>query len=206
MNILPETIQLISNQFTRFQGIGGKTAQRMALNLIRWDKDDIERLGLLIQESASSVGFCEQCHLIASENLCPVCQDKGRDENILCIVEDSMDVLAIEKTGLFNGYYHVLGGHLSPLDGIGPEQLNLQNLKARIHADIEIIFALNTSVEGETTSLYLQRLLSEDVKHITRLARGIPVGGELEYTDVATLTRALEERHSLCSCTPFPMH
>lgn len=197
MKILPDSLDQITEQFARFPGIGKKTAQRMAFQLLDWSGDEVKRLGDVILQSSEKLTNCTVCHLITEADPCPVCQDTERDDSLLCIVEDSKDVVAIEETSRFSGKYHVLGGVLSPLDGVGPDQLNIEGLLARVSETNEAIIAMNPTVEGETTSLYLARLLSERGIKVTRLARGIPSGGDLEYIDGVTLGRALEDRHEV---------
>jgi len=197
MKIIPESLDRISEQFSRFPGIGKKTAQRMAFQILEWNREDVQRLGEVIIQSNQNLRHCSICNLITEADPCPVCLDTRRDDSLLCIVEDSRDVVAIEETSRFNGKYHILGGVLSPLDGIGPDQLNLQNLKPRLDALKELVIAMNPSVEGETTSLYLAKLLNDRDIKVTRLARGIPSGGDLEYIDGVTLGRALDDRHEL---------
>jgi len=197
MKILPESLNRITEQFSRFPGIGKKTAQRMAFQILEWNREDVQKLGEVIISSSENLKHCSICNLITEADPCPVCLDTRRDNTILCIVEDSKDVVAIEETSRFSGKYHVLGGVLSPLDGIGPDQLNLRTLKARLDDIQEIVIAMNPSVEGETTSLYLAKILQNRKIKVTRLARGIPSGGDLEYIDGVTLGRALDDRHEL---------
>ncbi len=197
MKILPDSLERITEQFSRFPGIGKKTAQRMAFQLIEWNQEDVQRLGEVIVQSSEKLSTCSKCNLITEADPCPVCLDTRRDDSILCIVEDSKDVVAIEETSRFSGKYHVLGGVLSPLEGIGPDQLNMRTLFARLDTVNEIIIAMNPSVEGETTSLYLAKVLQDKDIKVTRLARGIPSGGDLEYIDGVTLGRALDDRHEL---------
>ncbi len=197
MKILPDSLDRITLQFSRFPGIGKKTAQRMAFQLLDWNREDVQLLGEVILSCNDKLRHCSICNLITEADPCPVCLDPRRDNSLLCVVEDSKDVIAIEETSRFNGKYHILGGVLSPLDGIGPDQLYLKSLLARLDTVDEIIIAMNPSVEGETTSLYLAKLLQERQIKITRLARGIPSGGDLEYIDGVTLGRALDERHEL---------
>ncbi|NQV14233.1 recombination protein RecR [bacterium] len=197
MKILPDSLDRITQQFSRFPGIGKKTAQRMAFQLLDWDQEDVQQLGEVIVQSREKLRSCSICNLITETDPCPVCLDTRRDESILCIVEDSRAVVAIEETTRFSGKYHVLGGVLSPLEGVGPDQLNIQNLLTRLDGVKELVIAMNPSVEGETTSLYLVRLLQEKEIKVTRLARGIPSGGDLEYIDGVTLGRALDDRHEL---------
>jgi len=197
MKILPDSLDRITQQFSKFPGIGRKTAQRMAFQLLEWDKSDVQQLGDVITSSVEKLTHCTTCNLITETDPCPVCRDTRRDDKVLCLVEDSRDVVAIEETSRFSGKYHILGGVLSPLEGIGPDQLNIRNLMSRLDGVEEVIIAMNPSVEGETTSLYLARMLQEREIRITRLARGIPSGGDLEYIDGVTLGRALDERHEL---------
>jgi len=197
MKILPDSLERITEQFSRFPGIGKKTAQRMAFQLIEWNPEDVQQLGNVIIQSTERLRQCSICNLITEADPCPVCLDTRRDGSILCIVEDSKDVVAIEETSRFSGKYHILGGVLSPLEGIGPDQLNIRNLLSRLDDIKEIIIAMNPSVEGETTSLYLARILHDKDIKVTRLARGIPSGGDLEYIDGITLGRALDDRHEL---------
>ena len=197
MKILPDSLERITEQFSRFPGIGKKTAQRMAFQILEWNREDVQRLGEVIIQTREKLSHCSICNLITETDPCPVCLDTRRDDSILCVVEDSKDVVAIEETSRFKGKYHVLGGILSPLDGVGPDQLNIQNLLSRLDEVQEIVIAMNPSVEGETTSLYLARILQNREIKITRLARGIPSGGDLEYIDGITLGRALDERHEL---------
>ncbi len=197
MKILPDSLDRITQQFSRFPGIGKKTAQRMAFQLLEWNREDVQLLGEVIIGSNDKLKHCSVCNLITEADPCPVCLDTRRDASILCVVEDSKDVLALEETSRFNGKYHILGGVLSPLEGIGPDQLHIKSLMARLDAIDEIIVAMNPSVEGETTSLYLAKLLQDRQIKITRLARGIPTGGDLEYIDGVTLGRALDDRHEL---------
>lgn len=197
MKILPDSLDRITQQFSRFPGIGKKTAQRMAFQLLEWQKEDVKHLGEVIVQSTEKLSHCSVCHLITETDPCPVCTDTRRDDTILCIVEDSKDVVAIEETSRFGGKYHILGGVLSPLEGVGPDQLNIKKLFTRLDDVQEVIIAMNPSVEGETTSLYLARLLQDRNVMVTRLARGIPSGGDLEYIDGVTLGRALDDRHEL---------
>ena len=169
----------------------------MAFQLLDWNREDVQHLGEVIIQSMDKLRHCSVCNLITEADPCPVCLDTRRDDSLLCIVEDSKDVVAIEETSRFNGKYHILGGVLSPLDGIGPDQLNIKTLHARMDDVQEIIIAMNPSVEGETTSLYLAKILQSRKIKITRLARGIPSGGDLEYIDGVTLGRALDDRHEL---------
>lgn len=197
MKLLPESLELITEQLARFPGIGKKTAQRMAFDLLKWPGDDVRHLGDLLKDSVEKIGKCSVCGLVAEIDPCPICAHPTRDGSVLCVVEDTMDVVAIERTGRFRGKYHILGGVLSPLEGVGPDALNIEAFLRRLGDVEEIILALNPSVEGETTALYIARLLKDRPIKMTRLARGVPMGGDLEYIDEATLGRALDERNPL---------
>ncbi|MBF0399229.1 MAG: recombination protein RecR [Magnetococcales bacterium] len=182
--------------FCRFPGIGRKSAQRMVHHLLRQGKEEVEQLLRALQDLADRVGQCVVCHNLAEGELCWICNNDRRDASLLCVVEESMDLLAIERAGLFNGYYHVLGGRLNPLGGMGPEQLNLTTLEARLRSGqtTELIIATNPTVEGEATAHYVAQMAAPLVARLTRLAYGMPMGGELEYLDESTLYQALAGR------------
>ena len=179
-------------------GVGPKTAQRLALHIIKKPEAEVTRLANAILEAKKQVGFCHTCFHLSAQPICEICANKNRDNSIICVVEDSRDVIALEKTREFQGKYHVLGGVISPMDGIGPEQLNIQSLLKRVTKEKtkEVILAISPSVEGETTTLYLGQLLKPFTK-VTRIAFGLPMGGDLEYADEVTLARALEGRREL---------
>jgi len=194
LQAFPDSANRLIEEFSQLPGIGKKTAQRLAFHLLKSESKKAYRLADALKEIKIKVRSCTICDGITEENPCKICSDIRRDNSILCIVEDAPDIYAFEKTNSFRGKYHVLGGALSPLDGIGPDELNINKLLERIEPGMEIVIATNPSVEGETTALYLAKILSDENVKVTRLARGIPVGGDLEYTDEATLIRAMEGR------------
>jgi recombination protein RecR len=185
-------------QLQKLPGIGPKSAQRLALHLIDRPEADIQALAAALVAAKSQVGYCQQCHFLSAEPVCEICRNPQRDGHTLCVVSDPRDVIALEKTREYRGKYHVLGGVISPMDGIGPEQLNIQSLVKRVDREEiqETIVAIGPSIEGETTTLYLGRLLKPLVK-VTRIAFGLPMGGELEYADEVTLAKALEGRREI---------
>ena len=192
-------VQVLIDELGRLPGIGPKSAQRIAFHLLKVPADDAARLAHAISDAKARVRFCERCFNVSEGALCPICSDEGRDSSILCVVEESRDIVAVEKTGEFRGRYHVLLGAMSPLEGIGPEQLKIRELVARIEPEgvEEIILCTNPNTEGEVTAMYLARLLKPIGLRVTRIASGLPVGGDLEYADELTLGRALEGRRSV---------
>ena len=197
MQSLPDSANRLIDEFSRLPGIGRKTAQRLAFHLLNSEKETVYRLSDALKDIKIKVQDCSLCHGITEDDPCKICNDVKRDDRLLCIVENAYDIFIFEKTNSFRGKYHVLGGALSPLDGIGPDNLNVDTLVRRIQPGMEIILATNPSVEGETTALYLAKVLAEKDVTVSRLARGIPVGGDLEYVDEATLIRAMEGRTSV---------
>ena len=194
---LPSSVNKLIEELSNFPGIGKKTAQRLAFHILKTHKNKILSLSQSLKDVKSKIIFCSICHGITELDPCVICNDENRT-SILCVVEEAEDIFIFEKTNSFGCKYHVLGGALSPLDGIGPDELNIDSLLKRIEPDMEIIVATNSSIEGETTSLYLNKVLSNFKKiKVTRLARGLPVGGDLEYIDEATLIRAVEGRTSI---------
>lgn len=197
-SFLPLSLQNLIDEFARLPGIGPKSAQRLAMYFLHSPDHRLENLASTLTNLKKGLRFCEECWNIAEGNLCKICQDPLRIKNQICVVEEILDVVALEKTRHFKGVYHVLHGVLSPVDGIGPEQLKAEALLGRIEKlpkdDLEIIIATNPSVEGETTALYLMRLLKPFNVRVTRIARGLPAGGDLDYADEITLTRALQGR------------
>jgi len=190
-----EALQHLIEEFSRLPGIGRKTAQRLALHILKQSRDDVVRMARALVDVKDRIRSCSVCCNITEQDPCSVCASPKRDRALICVVEEPNDVIAVEKTNDFRGLYHVLGGSLSPLDGIGPEELKVKELLARITPEIvEVILALNPNVEGEATTIYLTRLLKPLGVRVSRIARGIPVGGDLEFTDEATLARALEGR------------
>ena len=194
-----QPVQTLIDELGRLPGIGPKSAQRIAFHLLKIPVDDVTRLAEAITDAKARTRFCERCFNVADDTLCPICKDDGRDTTVLCVVEESRDIVALEKTGEFRGRYHVLLGAMSPLEGIGPEQLKIRELVARIEPEgvEEIILCTNPNTEGEVTAMYLARLLNPIGLTVTRIASGLPVGGDLEYADELTLGRALEGRRSI---------
>ena len=197
MDALPESLNRLVDGLSDFPGIGKKTAERMAFYLLKSNDGWAQNLAKAIMDVKEQIHECPICHNISDTSPCSICSDAKRDPSLLCVVEDTTDLVVFEKTNHFRGKYHVLGGVLSPLDGIGPEDLHFDTLLERINGEEEVIIATNPSAEGETTALYLAKLLKEHNIKVTRLASGIPVGGELEYTDEATLVSALEGRREI---------
>jgi recombination protein RecR len=197
LNSFPESINDLIEEFSRLPGIGRKTAQRLTFYILKQNADKVNLLSNALSSVKLRIKDCSICHGISEKDYCPICLDTRRDKNVLCVVENSQDVFVFEKTNSFKGMYHVLGGVLSPLDGIGPEDLNISSLLLRIQSGMEVVLATNSSVEGDTTSLYLTKILEEKDVKVTRLARGLPVGGDLDYIDEATLIRAMEGRTSV---------
>jgi recombination protein RecR len=191
-----ESIEQLAEQFAQLPGIGRKTAQRLALYVLKMSRDEVVTMAKALVNVKDKVRYCTICSNITETDPCAICSNTKRERSSICVVEEPHDVLAIEKTNEFKGLYHVLGGALSPLDGIGPEELKIKELLQRISTSTieEIILALNPNVEGETTTLYLSRLLKPLGIKVTRIARGLPVGSDLEFADEATLSRAFEGR------------
>jgi recombination protein RecR len=197
-------LELLIEELKKLPTIGQKSAQRLAMHLLKMPKDEALRLAEAIRVVKEQVGFCNLCGNFGDTDPCLICQDPRRDGSLLCVVEQPVDVLAFERTGTFRGRYHVLGGALSPLDGTTPEDLRIQPLLQRLQpadgngsAITEVILATNPNVTGEATALYLSRLLSPLGVKVTRIARGVPMGSDLEYSDLVTLARALEGRREL---------
>ena len=186
-------------ELSKLPGIGRKTAQRLALFILKCSDEDVNKLVNSLLELKTKLHYCSKCYNLAVEDLCDICQNPKRDQTILCVVEEASDVIAIEKTNEFNGVYHVIGGVLSPLSGIGPEDLKIKELIKRFEDEriSEVILALNADTEGETTALYLARLIKPMVTKVTRIARGLPIGGDLEFADEATIGRAMLSRNLL---------
>jgi len=191
-----ESIEQLAEQFAQLPGIGRKTAQRLALYVLKMSRDEVVTMAKALVNVKDKVRYCSICSNITETDPCAICSNTKRERSFICVVEEPHDVLAIEKTNEFKGLYHVLGGALSPLDGIGPDELKIKELLQRISTSTieEIILALNPNVEGETTTLYLSRLLKPLGIKVTRIARGLPVGSDLEFADEAPLSRAFEGR------------
>ena len=199
MAVYTAPVQSLIDELGRLPGVGPKSAQRIAFHLLKIPIDDVARLATAITEAKARVRFCARCFNFADGELCPICLDDRRDPTVLCVVEESRDIVSIEKTGEFKGRYHVLLGAMSPLDGIGPEQLKMKELFARIEPESieEVILCTNPNTEGEVTAMYIARMMKPFGVRVTRIASGLPVGGDLEYADELTLGRALEGRREL---------
>lgn len=201
---LIEPVGRLIEALARLPGIGPKTAQRLTYHLLRAPEGEARSLAAALVAVRDEVVFCDRCFNISDAPLCPICRDPARDASRLCIVEEPLDVLAIERTGAFRGGYHVLHGAISPIDGIGPERLRIRELFARVDAARdageqldEVVLATNPTLEGEATAMYLAERLEASVGRVTRIARGLPVGGDLEYADEVTLIRAFQGRREL---------
>ncbi len=199
MDTTPKPVQRLIEAFSRLPGIGPKSASRLTYFLIRSQSDEVGELAEALKELRERIQFCSVCFNITEHSPCPICESDERDRSVICVVEEPLDVLAIERTREYRGLYHVLHGVISPMDGIGPEDLRIRELTDRVSDGRvkEIILATNPSLEGENTAMYIQRKLMTSGIKITRLARGLPMGGDLEYADEITLIRALEGRREL---------
>lgn len=200
MSSYARPLEVLIDELGRLPGIGPKSAQRIAFHLLNVDRTDVQRLSDALIDVKDKVRFCERCFNVSEGPECEVCADPSRDQQVLCVVEEPKDIAALERTGAFRGRYHVLMGAINPLEGVGPEQLKVKELATRIASeDIEeIIICTNPNLEGETTAAYIARMLSSfDMIKVTRLASGLPVGGDLDYADELTLGRALEGRSAL---------
>ncbi|MBL7743934.1 MAG: recombination protein RecR [Chitinophagaceae bacterium] len=184
------------NEFAKLPGIGKKTALRLVLHLLKQNTSEVAHFSQVIERMRSEIKFCQRCFNVADADICSICSNSMRKQEIICVVENIRDVIAIESTQQYNGTYHVLGGVISPLDGIGPDQLNIESLVSRIQKEKteELIFALNPTIQGDTTIYYIQKKLQPCSLRITTIARGIAFGGELEYADEMTLARSLQNR------------
>ena len=192
-------MQAMIDALSRLPSVGPKSAQRIAFHLLKTDRDEVTRLTRAIDEARDSVRFCERCFNFSESTLCHICSDERRDASTLCVVEESRDVVAIEKTGQFRGRYHVLLGAINPLEGVGPEHLKMRELLLRLEPESvsEVILCLNPNTEGDVTTMYLARILKPLGVKVTQLAMGLPVGGDLEYADEVTLGRALTGRREV---------
>lgn len=193
------TLNKLIEQFSKFPGIGPKSAQRLAMHLLKGSLEEAKALAYAIVKAKQSLGYCKICNNISDEEICPVCGDFRRDKSTICVVEEPKDVIALEKAGAYQGVYHVLLGAISPLDGVSPEELKIKELLQRVKENKiqEIIIATDSDAEGEVTALYLAGLLKAQAVKTTRIACGIPAGGNLEYADQATLSKALEGRREV---------
>ena len=183
------------NEFAKLPGIGKKTALRLVLHLLKEDAEDVQHFSDVLSRMRTEIKFCQRCHNVADADICSICANSMRKQDVICVVENIRDVIALESTQQFNGTYHVLGGVISPLDGIGPSQLNIETLVNRAQKEevLEIIFALSPTIQGDTTIYYIQKKLPSSTR-VTTISRGIAFGGELEYADEMTLARSLQNR------------
>ena len=184
------------NEFAKLPGIGKKTALRLVLHLLRQEAGEVQHFSDVMARMRTEIKFCQRCHNVADADICSICSNSMRKQDVICVVENIRDVIALESTQQFNGTYHVLGGVISPLDGIGPSQLNIDNLIMRVQKEetTEVIFALSPTIQGDTTIYYIQKRLQGSEVRITTISRGIAFGGELEYADEMTLARSLQNR------------
>jgi recombination protein RecR len=194
-----EPIQRLIEAFERLPGIGPKSASRLAFYMLRASDEQAQELADAIATLKENIVYCSRCQNLSETDPCAICSDPGRDQHLVCVVEDPLDVVAIERTGVYKGLYHVLHGVINPVEGIGPEDLRVGSLLERLEQESiqEVLIATNPNMEGEATAMYLARLLHPKGVRITRLARGLPVGGDLEYADEVTLSRALEGRRDI---------
>lgn len=199
MSAYSDALGDLVDQFAKLPGIGRKSAQRLAFYILKEPQREAELLAGAILRAKETIHYCKRCYNLTDQELCPICSDPDRDSGVICVVEDARDVLALERVGQFRGLYHVLHGAISPMDGIGPDQLKIRELLQRLqeYPAREIIIATNTSVEGEATAMYLANLLKPLGVKVTRIAQGLPVGGDIQYADDVTLARAIEGRWEL---------
>ena len=197
--VTPEPVTRLIEAFAQLPGIGPKTASRLTFYLLRRPAEQAEALADALRDLKQKTVFCSSCFNITEVSPCPVCSDEGRERSIICVVEEPLDVLAIDRTGEYRGLYHVLHGAISPVDGIGPDELRINELIARLNSEPiqEVLLATNPNLEGEATAMYIARLIQPLGMRVTRLARGLPVGGDLDYADAVTLSRALEGRREM---------
>ncbi len=198
MDLYSGHINKLIDELAALPGIGTKSAQRLAFHMINMPKEKVERLAKSIVEAKENVRYCKECYTLTDQELCPVCSNEKRDHSTIMVVENTRDLAAYEKTGKYMGVYHVLHGAISPMLGIGPNDIRLKELMTRLEGDVEeVIIATNSSLEGETTAMYIGKLIKPSGIKVTRIASGVPVGGDLEYIDEVTLLRALEGRIEL---------
>ena len=199
MSYYPPSIQNLIKHIARLPGIGEKTAERLALHILRAPRREVEELAQSLLDIKDTVKFCSKCFALSDHELCHLCSDPARDFAVLCVVEQPADMVAIEKSGAFRGLYHVLSGALSPMNGVGPENIRIRELVRRIQTDQikEVVLATATNVEGEATASYIAQLLEKHPIKVSRIASGVPMGGDLKYVDQVTLKRAMETRHAL---------
>ncbi|MCM1258775.1 MAG: recombination mediator RecR [Roseburia sp.] len=198
MDYYSNQINRLVEELASLPGIGAKSAQRLAFHILNMPKENVEKLSKAIVEAKENVRYCKCCFTLTDEELCPICKDEKRDHSTIMVVENTRDLAAYEKTGKFEGVYHVLHGAISPMLGIGPNDIRLKELMQRLQGEVEeVIIATNSSLEGETTAMYISKLIKPTGIKVTRIASGVPVGGDLEYIDEVTLLRALEGRTEL---------
>ena len=198
MDLYSGHINRLIDELAALPGIGGKSAQRLAFYIINMPKDRVERLASALVDAKENVHYCNICCTLTDDDICPICSNTKRDHHTIMVVENTRDLAAYEKTGKYNGVYHVLHGAISPMLGIGPEDIKLKELIGRLQGDVkEVIIATNSSLEGETTAMYISKLIKPTGIKVSRIASGVPVGGDLEYIDEVTLLRALEGRTEL---------
>lgn len=198
MDYYSKQISKLIEEFSGLPGIGTKSAQRLAFHILNMPEEQVEALSTAIIEAKRNVKYCKCCYTLTDEDICPICKDASRNHKVIMVVENTRDLAAYEKTGKFDGVYHVLHGAISPMLGIGPNDIKLKELMVRLEQDVdEVIIATNSSLEGETTAMYISKLIKPTGIKVTRIASGVPVGGDLEYIDEVTLLRALEGRTEL---------
>ena len=198
MDYYSSQINKLIEQLSKLPGIGAKSAQRLAFHIINMPQDQVDRLANTIVNAKKNICYCKECYTLTDQELCPICSSEKRDHSTIMVVENTRDLAAYEKTGKYDGVYHVLHGAISPMLGIGPADIRLKELMQRLQGDIkEVIIATNSSLEGETTAMYISKLIKPTGIKVTRIASGVPVGGDLEYIDEVTLLRALEGRVTL---------
>ena len=198
MDYYSSQINNLIEQFSTLPGIGQKTAQRLAFHVLNMPEDNVRRLSESLIEARTNIHYCKECYTLTDQEICPICKDPARNHRIIMVVENTRDLAAYEKTGKYDGVYHVLHGAISPMLGIGPGDIRLKELMTRLEGEVdEVIVATNSSLEGETTAMYISKLIKPTGIKVTRIASGVPVGGDLEYIDEVTLLRALEGRTEL---------
>ena len=201
MSVYTPAVQLLIDELGKLPGVGPKSAQRIAFHLVKLPEQDALRLASAITEAKEKVRFCSSCFNMADDQLCEICNDHRRDASLICVVEEPRDIVAVEKTHEFKGYYHVLQGAINPIDGIGPDELRIRELLKRLQEGSieEVILCTNPTIEGEATAMYLAKLIEPLGVSVSRIASGLPVGGDLEYADELTLGRAIEGRRDISS-------
>ena len=198
MDIYSGHMNKLIEQLSRLPGVGAKSAQRLAFHIINMPKEEVEGLASAMTDAKAHIKYCKECFTLTDDEICPICANEKRDHSTIMVVEQTRDIAAYEKTGKYEGVYHVLHGAISPMLGIGPSDIKLKELMKRLEGDVqEVIIATNSSLEGETTAMYISRLIKPTGIKVTRIASGVPVGGDLEYIDEVTLLRALDGRTEL---------